>query len=194
MQDKAEIPLLLCKTSAEWQEWLEHHGNITASGVWLQLAKKGTGAVSVSYEEALEEALCYGWIDGQARRLNDGYYLQKFTPRRQRSAWSKRNVERTKILIAAGRMQAAGLAAIEVAKQNGQWDAAYSSSSEKEIPPELQAALKNSPKAAASFRAMNRANQYAMCFRVQTAVRPTTKQARVDKFIGMLERGETLYS
>jgi uncharacterized protein YdeI (YjbR/CyaY-like superfamily) len=159
----------------------------------LQLAKKDTGVSSVSYDEALDVALCYGWIDGQKQRMDDQYSLQKFTPRRARSMWSQRNVAKVATLTKAGKMRPSGLAAVEEAKQNGRWDTAYGSSSNLEIPPELQAALDTSPKAQAFFDALNKTNKYAFCWRVHTAIKPETKQARVEKFIGMLEREEKLY-
>jgi uncharacterized protein YdeI (YjbR/CyaY-like superfamily) len=192
MAGLGDTPILLCEDQRAWERWLAGHF-ADDNGVWLQLAKKDTGVSSVSYDEALDVALCYGWIDGQKQRMDDQYSLQKFTPRRARSMWSQRNVAKVATLTKAGKMRPSGLAAVEEAKQNGRWDTAYGSSSNLEIPPELQAALDTSPKAQAFFDALNKTNKYAFCWRVHTAIKPETKQARVEKFIGMLEREEKLY-
>lgn len=186
------LPTLLCNTRASWQTWLgKHHAE--SPGVWLQLAKKDSGQRSVSYVEALEVALCYGWIDGQKRSLDESYWLQKFTPRRPGSVWSEINRQRVEDLIARGQMQPAGRAAIEHAKANGRWEAAYGRESHVALLPELEVALREHPKAAAFFRTLNSANRYAILFRLQTAKKPETRARRLAQFVAMLERGETLY-
>jgi uncharacterized protein YdeI (YjbR/CyaY-like superfamily) len=147
----------------------------------------------VSYQEALEEALCYGWIDSQKQAYDNDYYLQKFTPRGPKSIWSKNNVAKVESLINMGKMQPAGLAAIEAAKQDGRWNAAYDSPSASKVPEDFQAALDKNPKAKQFFATLNKANVYAFCWRVQTAKKPETRKARIEKFIDMLNRGEKLH-
>ena len=172
--------------------WLdEHHSR--HKGLWLKHAKKSSGKKSVSYDEALEEALCYGWIVSQKQAYDSDYYLQKFTPRGPKSVWSKINVTKVEALTKAGRLQPAGLAAIESAKQDGRWDAAYDSPSASEIPEDFQAALDNNPKAKQFFETLNKANVYGFCWRVQTANKLETRKARIEKFIDMLNRGEKLH-
>ena len=188
----AEQPELFFASGEAWEAWLaEHHAD--SDGVWLKFAKKGTGIASLTYAPALDGALCYGWIDGQSRRLDDTYYLQRFTPRRKRSMWSKRNRVKVAELIEAGRMRPAGLAEIERAKADGRWDAAYDGPATAQVPDDLQAALDASPAAAEAFAGLNATNRYAILHRVQTAVKPETRARRIAKFIGMLERGETLH-
>ncbi len=179
--------------SAEaWEAWLaEHHEQI--DGVWLKFAKKGTGIPSVSYAEALDVALCYGWIDGQSRRLDETWYVQRFTPRRARSMWSKRNRERVAALIAAGRMRRAGFREIERAKADGCWEAAYDSPATATVPDDLQAALNENPAAAESFAGLDRQNRYAILHRVQTPAKPETRARRIAKLVEQLARGEKLY-
>jgi uncharacterized protein YdeI (YjbR/CyaY-like superfamily) len=190
MEIRGELPVLLFVTEKAWLIWLEGHQGAD-KGVWLKFAKKGTGAKSISYDEALEGALCYGWIDGQVQRYNDAYYLQKFTPRRPRSIWSKRNVDKAARLITAGRMQPAGFAAIEQAKQNGQWELAYDSPRTMTVPPDLQEALDQSPKAQAFLTTLSRVNRYAFLWRIQTAKKPETRALRIRTCIEMLENGQT---
>lgn len=192
MKSKPDYPLMFFTTSEEWEEWLSKNHQ-TADGVWLKFAKKDSGVTSVNYAEALDVALCYGWIDGQARSIDATYYQQKFTPRRNKSMWSKRNIDKVAKLIADGRMQAAGLAAIEDAKKNGRWDNAYDAPKNMEVPSELADALNANPDAKAFFDTLNKTNRYAFCFRVQTAMKPETKRARIEKLITMLKNGEKLY-
>jgi len=177
---------------AGWKKWLKAN-HASSAGVWLKLAKKDSGIPSVSRAEALETALCYGWIDGQAKGVDDQHWLQKFTPRKPQSIWSKINRASALVLIEKGKMQPAGLAAIEQAKANGRWEAAYESPSVATIPPDLQAALDASPQAADFFATLKGSNRYAILFRLQTAKKPETRAARLSKFVGMLERGETLH-
>jgi len=179
-------------SAAEWEAWLAaHHGE--QDGVWLRFAKKGSGATTVTYDEALEVALCWGWIDTQVRRIDERYYAQRFTPRRARSPWSKRNREKAEALIQAGRMKAAGLAAIEQAQGDGRWEQAYDSQSKASVPEDLQKELDRNPKAAAFFATLDSANRYAVLYRVQEAKKPETRARRIEKFIGMLNRGEKVH-
>ena len=187
-----DLPIKPFKTRDAWEKWLAAN-NAKSPGLWLQIAKKDAGIPSVNYQEALDVALCYGWIDGQKQPYDDEYWLQRFTPRGPRSVWSKINTAKADALIASGRMQAAGLAAIEAAKASGRWESAYQPSSSAEVPPELQAALDKNKKAKAFFDTLRGANRYALIFRVQTAKRPETRAKRVAEFVGMLERGETVY-
>jgi uncharacterized protein YdeI (YjbR/CyaY-like superfamily) len=183
---------MLFERPSEWAGWLEtQHGSST--GIWLQLAKKGSGLRSISYDEALEVALCYGWIDSQKRTCDAQSWLQKFTPRRARSPWSKINREKAERLIASGQMKAAGLQAVESARQDGRWDAAYDSHRTATVPDDLQAALNANPAALAFFATLNSQNRYAVLYRVQTAKKPETRARRIRQFIEMLERGEKLY-
>jgi uncharacterized protein YdeI (YjbR/CyaY-like superfamily) len=165
----------------------------TSSGVWLRLAKKSSGRKSVSYAEALEVALCYGWIDGQGKGEDESYSLQKFTPRAKRSMWSRRNREKVLALIEAGRMKPAGLREIERAKEDGRWDAAYDSPSTMKVPDDLQAALNRDPRAKTFFESLDSRNRYAVLFRLQNAKRPETRSRRLEQFVGMLARGEKLH-
>jgi uncharacterized protein YdeI (YjbR/CyaY-like superfamily) len=192
MTNSVEIPTLPFETKKKWADWLAKQHDKSA-GVWLKLAKKGSGIPSVTYEEALEVALCYGWIDGQKNGFDDKYWLQKFTPRGPKSIWSKINTEKAERLIVSGDMKPAGLKAIEAAKADGRWEAAYSSQKNMTVPDDFQAALDNNKKAKAFFGRLNSANRYAILFRIQTAKRPETRAKRIQQFIEMLERGEKLY-
>jgi uncharacterized protein YdeI (YjbR/CyaY-like superfamily) len=180
-------------TSAdEWEAWLrEHHDS--APGVWIKFARKGSGIPTVTYLEALHAALCFGWIDGQARAGDESFYVQRFTPRRSRSIWSKRNRDFATALIESGRMQPAGLREVERAKADGRWDAAYDAPSTATVPDDLQAALEANPAAAEFFARLKGQNRYAILHRVQTAKKPETRARRIEKFVAMLARGETLY-
>lgn len=168
------------------------HG-ASSGGVWLQLAKKGAPLTSVSYAEALEVALCHGWIDGQKKSYDADSWLQKFTPRGARSIWSKINREKALGLIESGRMQAAGLAQIERAKADGRWEDAYEPASTATVPEDLQAELDRNPAAKAFFETLKGSNRYAILFRVQTAKKPDTRARRIAQFVAMLEKGETLH-
>jgi uncharacterized protein YdeI (YjbR/CyaY-like superfamily) len=180
-------------TSKEkWMEWLAKQHN-TSAGVWLKLAKKDSGIASVTYEEALDVALCYGWIDGQKKGFDDKYWLQKFTPRGVKSIWSKINTEKVVRLIASGEMKPAGLKAIDAAKQDGRWDAAYASQKNIGIPEDFQAALDKHKKAKAFFTMLKSSERYSFLFRIQTAKKAETRAKRIQQFIEMLERGETIH-
>jgi uncharacterized protein YdeI (YjbR/CyaY-like superfamily) len=175
---------------AAWRAWLErHHGD--SDGVWLVTAKKGFAGVS--RDEALEEALCHGWIDGQARSGDDATYLQRYTPRRARSVWSQRNTKIVERLTAEGRMHPAGLAEVERAKADGRWEAAYAGSATIEVPADLVEALEAEPAAKAMFETLNRQNRYSVLYRIQDAKRPKTRARRIEKYVAMLARGETIY-
>lgn len=176
-----------------WREWLAEHVH-EQPGVWLTLAKKGTTEpTSLTYAQALQEALCQGWIDGQAKTVDERVYRQRFTPRRARSMWSKRNVGYVAALIEAGRMQPNGHAEIERAKADGRWDAAYSGPATIEVPDDLAAALDAEPAARALFDELDGTNRYAVLHRVVTAVKPETRARRIQANVAMLARGETVY-
>jgi uncharacterized protein YdeI (YjbR/CyaY-like superfamily) len=188
-----ELPELIVRDAAAWRAWLaEHHADPT--GVWLVLAKKGTkNPTGLTYDQALEEALCHGWIDGQAGRRDEATYRQRFTPRRKRSAWSKRNTGIAERLHAEGRMHPAGQAEVERAKADGRWGAAYAGQASIELPPDLAEALAAEPKAQAMFEALNSQNRYAVLYRITTAKRSDTRARRIKQFVAMLARGETVY-
>jgi uncharacterized protein YdeI (YjbR/CyaY-like superfamily) len=179
-------------TPAAWNAWLEQH-HAASSGLWLKLAKKASGVPSVTYAEALEVALAWGWIDGQKQSHDDGWWLQRFTPRGPRSGWSKINREKALALIAAGKMQPPGLAEVKRAQADGRWEAAYDSQSKAQIPADLTAALRAKPKAEAFFGQLDSANRYAVLYRVLTAKKPETRAQRIEKLVAMLARGETLH-
>jgi uncharacterized protein YdeI (YjbR/CyaY-like superfamily) len=185
-----DIPILKLPDAAAWRAWLAENHEQTA-GIWLVTAKKGTPGIS--RDEALEEALCHGWIDGQARKSDEATYLQRYTPRRRGSAWSQRNVKIVGRLTAEGRMHPAGLAEVERAKADGRWDAAYAGSATIEVPADLQEALAANPRAQEMFESLNRQNRYSVLYRIETAKRPETRRRRIEKFVAMLARGETLY-
>lgn len=187
-----DLPVKLFKDQEAWAHWLDRHGN-KSGGLWLRLAKKSAKLRSLSYAEALDVALCYGWIDGQKKSYDAESWLQKFTPRGPSSIWSKINRTTALALIEQGRMQAAGLAAIERAKKTGRWEAAYDSHRTAAPPPDFDAALAQNPKADAFFASLNSQNRYAILFRIQTAKKPETRQKRIAQFIKMLEQNQTLY-
>jgi uncharacterized protein YdeI (YjbR/CyaY-like superfamily) len=188
----ADLETRAFASAAEWEAWLRQHHE-TAPGVWIRFAKKGSGVPTVTYLEAVHGALCFGWIDGQARSVDDASYVQRFTPRRARSIWSKRNREFATALIEAGRMQPAGLREVERARADGRWDAAYDAPSTATVPDDLRAALDASPAAAELFATLNSQNRYAILHRVQTARKPETRARRIERLVAMLEAGETLY-
>ncbi len=186
------LPVLLFEQTQDWETWLERN-HAGSAGLWLRLAKKASALQSVSYQQAIEVALCYGWIDGQKRSYDEVSWLQKFTPRRPGSIWSKINREKAVALMEEGRMKPAGLAAVTRAKENGRWDAAYASQSVATAPDDFQAALAQSPEAAAFFATLNSVNRNAILFRIQTAKKPETRQRRIEQFIRMLEEHEMIY-
>jgi uncharacterized protein YdeI (YjbR/CyaY-like superfamily) len=188
-----DLPELIVEDAAAWGAWLARR-HATSDGVWLALAKRGGHPPTrLRYQEALEEALCYGWIDGQVRRRDADSYRQRFTPRRKRSAWSKRNVELAERLIGEGRMKPTGKAAIDQARSDGRWQAAYAGSATIGLPDDLAEALAAEPKAAAMFALLTSQNRYAILYRLTTAKRSDTRSRRLTKFVEMLARGETIY-
>jgi len=192
VKQAAELPIKRFPTSAAWEKWLAAHGD--APGVWVRIAKKDSGETSVSQNDAIEGALCHGWIDGQKRALDAKFFMLRFTPRRPRSVWSKINIAKAEQLIASGRMQAAGLREVEAARADGRWDAAYEGSSRMEVPKELAEALATSAKARRFFEQLDRTNRYSFCWRVQTAKKLATRLARAEKFVAMMERGEKIHA
>jgi uncharacterized protein YdeI (YjbR/CyaY-like superfamily) len=188
-----ELPELIVADERAWLAWLaEHHGE--RRGVFLVLAKKGTTEpTSLSYDQALDHALCHGWIDGQVKRRDEATYRQRFTPRRARSAWSKRNVAIVERLSAEGRMQPAGLAAVEAAQADGRWESAYAGQAKIEVPDDLAAALAAEPKAKAMFAILTSQNRYAVLLRIDSAKRSETRTRRIEQFVAMLARGETVH-
>jgi uncharacterized protein YdeI (YjbR/CyaY-like superfamily) len=177
-------------SAAAFEAWLaaEH---ATSDGIWLEIAKKASGVPSVTYGEAVEIALCFGWIDGQVKRSEEeGFYQQRFTPRRARSTWSQINREKVAALIASGRMQPAGLAEVERAKADGRWDAAYAPPSRMEVPDDLRRALDAVPEAASAFESLSRSVRYAVLYSVHDAKRPETRARRIERFVDKLARGE----
>jgi uncharacterized protein YdeI (YjbR/CyaY-like superfamily) len=188
-----DLPELIVKDAEAWSAWLADR-HASSDGVWLALAKKGgTPPTRLVYQEALEEALCYGWIDGQVRRHDADSYRQRFTPRRKRSTWSRRNVDLAERLIGEGRMRPAGTAAIELARSDGRWEAAYAGPATVEVPDDLAEALDAEPKAAEMFARLTSQNRYAILYRLATARRADTRSRRLTTFVEMLTRGETIY-
>jgi uncharacterized protein YdeI (YjbR/CyaY-like superfamily) len=185
-------PILLFHTPRHWTAWLEKNHR-KSQGLWLRLAKKDSELQSVTYAEALETALCYGWIDGQKLGESDEAWLQRFLPRTKKSIWSKINREKATALIADGRMKPAGLAAVEAAKKDGRWDAAYDSPKGATIPPDFQAALDANPPAQRFFTDLDGANRYAVLFRIQTVKKAETRTRKIREFIEMLARRERIH-
>ena len=182
----------LFATASAWESWLAK-SHRTSPGLWLRLAKKGSDLRSVTYAEALEIALCHGWIDGQKRGESDQAWLQRFLPRSEKSIWSKINREKALALIASKRMKAGGQGAIDAAKKNGMWDAAYDSPKSAQVPADFQAALDASRRARDFFRALDSANRYAVLFRIQTVKKQDTRARKIREFVEMLERGERIH-
>jgi uncharacterized protein YdeI (YjbR/CyaY-like superfamily) len=186
------LPQLAFPSAAEWEAWLEenHSGS---NGLWVRIAKKGTGIETVAYPEVLEVALAFGWIDGRRERLDDEWFLQRFTPRRARSRWSKINRDTAERLIAEGRMRPAGLAEVERARADGRWDAAYEGQRSIGVPEDLARELDARPEAKAFFAGLSSQNRYAILYRLHEAKRPETRARRLEKFVAMLEAGETIH-
>lgn len=176
----------------DWEAWLGSHGE-AADGVWLRLAKKSAEQPTLTYAQAVEGALCHGWIDGQKQAESEHYWLQRFTPRTTKSIWSKINKAKAEALIAAGRMQPAGLREIDRARQDGRWEAAYSSASTSTMPDDLQQALDTNPKARQFFATLDSQNRYAVLFRIQNVKRAETRARKISQFIDMLSRGEKIH-
>jgi len=187
-----DLPVLSFDRQKDWAAWLVKN-HTTSSGVWLRLAKKASGIQSVTYDEALEVAMCYGWIDGQKKSHDETSWLQKFTPRGPKSIWSKVNTEKAERLIESGQMKPAGLKAVESARQDGRWDAAYAPQSKATVPSDLQAELDRNARAKAFFATLDSRNRYAILHRIHTAKKAETRARRIEQFIRMLEKKEKLY-
>jgi uncharacterized protein YdeI (YjbR/CyaY-like superfamily) len=186
------LPVVSFASPREWEDWLEEN-HAAPSGIWIKIAKKDAGIESVRYPDVLETALCFGWIDGRREALDECFFLQRFTPRRRRSTWSRVNREKAERLIAAGKMRPAGLAEVERAKADGRWEAAYESQRRIAVPGDLQRELDARPKARAFFSQLNSQNRYAILYRLQDAKKPETRARRLANFVAMLEAGQTIY-
>ena len=190
--DRKEQPIIAFPSAKSWEEWLAKNHN-HSSGIWLRFFKKTSRVTCVSYGEALDAALCYGWIDGQIKKYDEKSWLHKFTPRRPRSLWSNRNKEHVERLIASGKMQTAGLRKINEAKEDGRWEAAYDSPSKMTVPQDFLEELGKNKRAKAFFATLNKANVYAIAWRLQTAKKPETRQRRLKMMLEMLAKGEKLH-
>jgi uncharacterized protein YdeI (YjbR/CyaY-like superfamily) len=186
------LPAMPFASPAAWEAWLEDH-HAESDGVWIQIAKKGSGIESISHPEALEIALCFGWIDSRREALDERHFLQRYTPRRPRGRWSRINRDKAERLIADGRMRPAGLAEVERAKADGRWDAAYAGQREAGVPDDLQRELDARPAAKAFFAGLSSQNRYAILYRLHDAKKPETRARRLAAFVAMLEAGETIY-
>jgi uncharacterized protein YdeI (YjbR/CyaY-like superfamily) len=187
-----ELPVLTFPGPDELEAWLEEH-HASSSGIWLRIAKKGEAEATATYAEGVELALCFGWIDSQRRGLDERYFLQRFTPRRPRGRWSRINRGKVETLIAAGKMRPAGLAEVEAAKADGRWEAAYEGQRTAEVPLDLRRELDANPAAREFFARLDSANRYAIIYRLGEAKKTETRERRLRKFIGMLERGEKIH-
>lgn len=192
MKGKDGAPILLFTTPSEWEQWLAKHHTDTKA-VWLQFYKKASGKVSINYDQALDEALCYGWIDGLVNSYDEESYIQRFTPRRPKGNWSKRNTEHIARLVKLGKMKAGGLAQVEAAKKDGRWEAAYASPANIKIPEDFLKELDRNKKAKAFFATLNRSNFYYIAYHLATAKKPETLERRKKKILKMLEKGEKFY-
>lgn len=192
MSSKPEAPVITVATQADWEAWIEEHQD-DQQGVWLKLAKAGTGIASVTRDEALDVALCYGWIDGQSRSVDEQYWLQRFTPRRPRSRWSQVNTRKVEALIATGRMRPAGLREVEKARADGRWEAAYAPPSTATVPDDLQQALDANPNAREFFNTLDSRNRYAILHRIGDAKRAETRARRIARFVEMLNDGRKIH-
>jgi uncharacterized protein YdeI (YjbR/CyaY-like superfamily) len=186
------LPKIAFASHAEWDGWLEAN-HAVCRGVWIEMAKKDTGIESVRHPEALESALCFGWIDGRREALDERYFLQRYTPRRPRSKWSRINREKAEQLIAEGRMRPAGFAEIQRAKADGRWEAAYEGQKKSTVPDDLQRELDARPSAKAFFTELSSQNRYAILYRLQDAKKPETRARRLAQFVAMLEARETIH-
>lgn len=189
---KSDLPVMLFASAAEFSAWLAEQPS-SSKGIWLKLAKKGSGIASVSQPEAVECALCHGWIDGQGDKFDENHWLIRFTPRKSRSKWSEKNRAKALELIEQGRMKAGGLAEVERAKADGRWDAAYAPQSTATVPDDLQRVLDANPAAQELFNRLDGTNRYAILHRVHTAVQAKTRASRIEKYVAMLAKGETIY-
>lgn len=187
-----ELPILLFAAPPDLEAWLER-SHAASDGLWLKIAKKGSGESSVTYAEALALALCFGWIDSQKRGHDERFFLQRFTPRRPRGRWSRINRDKAEALIAAGAMRPAGLAEVEAAKADGRWDAAYEGARTAKVPDDLQRELDANQAAREFFAGLDSSNRYAIVYRLDDAKKPETRERRLRKFVAMLERGEKIH-
>jgi uncharacterized protein YdeI (YjbR/CyaY-like superfamily) len=192
MPKPLDLPTLLFASQRAWESWLDEHHE-SSSGLWLQIAKAGSGVASVSYPEAIEAALCFGWIDGQKGALDQRFWLQRFTPRKPRSKWSAINCAKVAELLAQGRMRPAGLKEVELARQDGRWEAAYPSQRSAAVPPDLERALAGNARACAFFAALDSGNRYAILYRIHEAKKPETRARRIEKLVAMLAAGEKIH-
>ena len=191
-QIRDELPMLRIDTPREWERWLESWHE-RSSGVWLALVKKGAGVAGVTYAEALDGAICFGWIDGQKAALDERFWLQRFTPRRPRSRWSQINRARADELAEAGQMRPAGAAEVERAKLDGRWEAAYAGQRSAVVPEDLGAALAANPAASEFFATLDSANRYAILYRIHDAKRPLTRARRIERYVAMLAARERIH-
>jgi uncharacterized protein YdeI (YjbR/CyaY-like superfamily) len=191
-KERGGLPVLDFADAEAWETWLATHGG-KAAGIWLKIAKAGNAASSLTKAQAIDGALCHGWIDGQIDKYDEAWFLTRFTPRKRTSKWSENNRKRAEQLIAEGRVAPAGLAEIEAARADGRWDSAYAPASTAVEPEDLKAALDAEPAARTFFDTLSGANRYAILYRVQTAKKPETRTARIAKFVGMCARGETVH-
>jgi uncharacterized protein YdeI (YjbR/CyaY-like superfamily) len=187
--DKPDLPIIPFASQQIWEQWLEQNHAIS-KGIWLQMFKKNSGIASVNYAQALDVALCYGWIDGQLKPIDSLSYMQRFTPRRPRSIWSKRNIEHIDRLINEGRMRPAGLKEAEAAKADGRWEVAYDGQGTMSLPADFLEELTKHKNALAFYESLNKANKYAIAWRIQTAKRPETREKRMKEILEMLMREE----
>jgi uncharacterized protein YdeI (YjbR/CyaY-like superfamily) len=187
-----ELPTLSFADARAWAKWLASNHS-SSRGIWMKVAKKGSRSTSVTYPEAVEAALAWGWIDGQKGKLDDAWWLQRFGPRGPKSIWSKINRQKAAALIEAGKMKPSGLAEVDRAKRDGRWDGAYDSQSRATVPPDLAKALAANPKAALFFERLESYNRYAILFRVHTAKKPETRASRIARFVAMLSRHEKVH-
>ncbi len=192
METLGGLPIGLFAYQCAWEQWLDTN-HVHSKGIWVKVAKKDSTITTVSYSEALEVALCYGWIDGQKKPYDQDMWLQKFTPRRSKNVWSKVNIEKVTQLITSGKMKPSGMKEVNAAKEDGRWDAAYESQRNFTVPDDFQHELEKNPQAKAFFETLNRQNRYAICYRIQSAKKPETRKARIDKFVEMLANNQKLY-
>jgi uncharacterized protein YdeI (YjbR/CyaY-like superfamily) len=192
MNPKQELPVISFASRDAWEAWLAEQHAIS-SGLWIKIAKTASGIDTVSHAEALEAALCYGWIDGQRDRLDDHYFLQRFTPRRPRSRWSKINCAKATELIEKGEMKPAGLREVERAKADGRWEAAYDAQSAATVPDDLRQELEKDDEAGEFFGALDSRNRYAILYRIQEARKPETRARRIEQYVAMLKERKKLY-
>ena len=192
MQMHPQNPTLTCTSQDEWEAWLQTHCD-TSSGIWLRFAKKSSGLVSLTYAQALDSALCFGWIDGQKKAESEAFWLQRFSPRGAKSIWSKINTEKAQALMQAGRMRPSGLREIELAQRDGRWQRAYTSARNATVPADFQMALDANKEAQTFFDTLNSQNRFAILFRIQNVKKAETRARKIAQFVEMLANGEKLH-